>query len=257
MKGFVTGRRARTRISECPISASMHPRRGTIPSSSTLIRGFRSTSAAPCLGPFGKRRQPARGRLSRPQRLATPAVVSSRRVRGSLQGAVVRDFQEQIIRELHVSPWMRRSWRGDRSAGLVPCRLHEPDRRARLRPRDQRPPRTRHLTGRLCRLATERLLARGRTSSSSRFTCRIPTQIDAEDARLALSLVREPQRSLTFDIARGVDGFVAEYRDALGEQMSDFTKGNAGSRGRHDRPVRHRRSATCARGWVPITRPRR
>jgi hypothetical protein len=53
VKSFVTAGVLKQSLG-VPISASMRPRRGTIPSSSTLIRGFRSTSAAPRLGPFGK-----------------------------------------------------------------------------------------------------------------------------------------------------------------------------------------------------------
>lgn len=141
----------------------------------------------------------------------------------------MRDFQEQIIRELHVSPSIDPAEEIDRRVSFLADYTSRTGARGFVLGisggQDSA------LTGRLCQLATERLLAQG--ADVEFIAVRLPyaTQVDAEDARLALSFVK-PQRSLTFDIARGVDGFVAEYRDALGEQMSDFTKGNAKARAR-------------------------
>jgi NAD+ synthase len=56
-------------------------------------------------------------------------------------------------------------------------------------------------------------------------------QHDEEDAQLALSFIK-PKRAVTFDIKRAVDGFEDEYKDALGEDMTDFTKGNVKARAR-------------------------
>jgi NAD+ synthase len=141
----------------------------------------------------------------------------------------VREFQEQIIRELHVSPSIDPAEEIERRVSFLAEYTGRTGARGFVLGisggQDSA------LTGRLCQLATERLLERG--ADVEFIAVRLPyaTQIDAEDARLSLSFVK-PQRSLTFDIARGVDGFVAEYRDALGEQMSDFTKGNAKARAR-------------------------
>lgn len=141
----------------------------------------------------------------------------------------MRDFQEQIIRELHVSPSIDPAEEIDRRVSFLADYTSRTGARGFVLGisggQDSA------LTGRLCQLATEGLLAQG--ADVEFIAVRLPyaTQIDAEDARLALSFVK-PQRSLTFDIARGVDGFVAEYRDALGVQMSDFTKGNAKARAR-------------------------
>jgi NAD+ synthase len=54
-------------------------------------------------------------------------------------------------------------------------------------------------------------------------------QADEEDAQLAVSFIR-PSRVITFDIKRGVDGVAAEFADAVGEKISDFTKGNTKAR---------------------------
>jgi NAD+ synthase len=56
-------------------------------------------------------------------------------------------------------------------------------------------------------------------------------QHDEDDAQLALSFIK-PKRTVTFDIKRAVDGFEAEYKHALGEDMTDFTKGNVKARAR-------------------------
>jgi NAD+ synthase len=91
------------------------------------------------------------------------------------------------------------------------------------------------LAGRLCQLAVERdaaVAAAGETRLEF-LAVRLPyaVQHDEDDARLALSFIRA-QQELTFNIQRGVDGFQAEYRDALGDAMSDFTKGNVKARSR-------------------------
>lgn len=87
------------------------------------------------------------------------------------------------------------------------------------------------LAGRLCQLAVERIEVAG--ESAEFIAVRLPyaVQHDEEDAQLALSFIR-PQRSVAFNIQRGVDGFQAEYRDAIGDSMSDFTKGNVKARSR-------------------------
>lgn len=87
------------------------------------------------------------------------------------------------------------------------------------------------LAGRLCQLAVERLAAEG--VEAQFFAVRLPyrVQADEEDAQLALTFIR-PTRSITFDIQRAVDGFQAEFADATGEPISDFTKGNTKSRAR-------------------------
>lgn len=87
------------------------------------------------------------------------------------------------------------------------------------------------LAGRLCQLAAERLAADG--VSAEFIAMRLPyaVQRDEDDAQLALQFI-QPQRTVTFNIQRAVDGFEAEYRDALGDEMMDFTKGNVKARTR-------------------------
>ncbi|MBN9152169.1 MAG: ammonia-dependent NAD(+) synthetase [Micrococcales bacterium] len=87
------------------------------------------------------------------------------------------------------------------------------------------------LAGRLCQLAVERLEAEG--VSAEFIAVRLPyaVQVDEDDAQLALKFIR-PQRTVTFNIQRAVDGFEDEYRDAVGDDMKDFTKGNVKARTR-------------------------
>ena len=56
-------------------------------------------------------------------------------------------------------------------------------------------------------------------------------QRDEDDAQLSLTFI-QPQRTIDFNIQRAVDGFEAEYTDALGNEMADFTKGNVKARTR-------------------------
>ncbi|MFF1635919.1 ammonia-dependent NAD(+) synthetase [Leifsonia sp. NPDC058248] len=87
------------------------------------------------------------------------------------------------------------------------------------------------LAGRLCQLAVDRLGAQG--VDAEFIAVRLPygVQHDEDDAQLALSFI-QPKRAVTFNVKRGVDGFEAEYADAVGEAMSDFTKGNVKARAR-------------------------
>jgi NAD+ synthase len=87
------------------------------------------------------------------------------------------------------------------------------------------------LAGRLCQLAVERL--RSEAVAAQFVAVRMPyaVQRDEEDAQLALAFIR-PQETVTFNIQRGVDGVQAEFADAVGADMSDFTKGNVKARTR-------------------------
>ncbi|MEO7016710.1 MAG: ammonia-dependent NAD(+) synthetase [Leifsonia sp.] len=87
------------------------------------------------------------------------------------------------------------------------------------------------LAGRLSQLAVEQLAEQG--VEAEFIAVRLPhvVQHDEDDAQLALEFIK-PQRAVTFNIHRAVDGFEVEYKDALGENMSDFTKGNVKARAR-------------------------
>jgi len=87
------------------------------------------------------------------------------------------------------------------------------------------------LAGRLCQLAVERHRESG--AEASFFAVRLPYQVqaDEEDAQLALSFI-EPDRQVVFNIHRAVEGFADEFRDATGEDITDFNKGNVKARSR-------------------------
>lgn len=87
------------------------------------------------------------------------------------------------------------------------------------------------LAGRLCQLAVERL--RGTGTDAEFIAVRLPygVQHDEDDAQLALQFIR-PDRTVTFNVKRGVDGIFDEYQDAVGDRMTDFTKGNVKARAR-------------------------
>lgn len=87
------------------------------------------------------------------------------------------------------------------------------------------------LAGRLCQLAVERRAADGIPAEFIAVRLPYAVQRDEDDARLALTFI-QPQRTVVFNIQRAVDGFEAEYLDAIGDDMTDFTKGNVKARTR-------------------------
>lgn len=87
------------------------------------------------------------------------------------------------------------------------------------------------LAGRLCQLAVERLASEGVPAEFLAVRLPYAVQHDEDDAQLALQFIR-PQRTVTFNIRRAVDGFVDEYGDAVDADMKDFTKGNVKARSR-------------------------
>jgi NAD+ synthase len=87
------------------------------------------------------------------------------------------------------------------------------------------------LAGRLCQLAVDELHAEGRAAAFIAVRLPYAVQRDEDDARLALKFIK-PKSTLTFNIARAVDGFEAEFADSGEGPMSDFTKGNVKARAR-------------------------
>lgn len=139
----------------------------------------------------------------------------------------MRDLQARIIRELNVRPSIEPAVEVDRrvdflveyvmvsgAAGFVLGISGGQDS---------------SLTGKLCQLAVERLASKG--VNAEFIAVRLPygVQRDEDDAQLALNFIA-PQRTVTFNVLRGVDGVSAEYADALTDEMTDFTKGNAKAR---------------------------
>ena len=87
------------------------------------------------------------------------------------------------------------------------------------------------LAGRLCQLAVEELRAEGVQAEFVAVRLPYRLQADEDDAQLALQFIA-PDRQVTFNIQRAVDGVEAEYADATGAEMLDFTKGNVKARAR-------------------------
>ncbi|MDJ0334525.1 ammonia-dependent NAD(+) synthetase [Salinibacterium sp. G-O1] len=87
------------------------------------------------------------------------------------------------------------------------------------------------LAGRLCQLAAEELRAEGIEAEFTAVRLPYNVQVDEDDAQLALAFI-VPDRQVTFNIHRSVDGFEAEYVDATEVEMLDFTKGNVKARSR-------------------------
>ena len=87
------------------------------------------------------------------------------------------------------------------------------------------------LAGRLCQLAVERVRDAGHDAQFIAVRLPYGVQKDEDDAQLALQFIRA-DRLVTYNVKRGVDGFEDEFQDALGEEMTDFNKGNVKARAR-------------------------
>lgn len=85
------------------------------------------------------------------------------------------------------------------------------------------------LGGRLAQLAAERVRKEGRQAEF--VAVRLPhhVQRDEADAQAALEFI-QPDRLVTFNIGNAADTLEAEYAHAVGEEISDFNKGNIKAR---------------------------
>jgi len=139
----------------------------------------------------------------------------------------MREEQARIIRELNVSAEIDAAAEIDRRVGFLVDYLRSTGAKGLVLGisggQDS------SLAGRLCQLAVERLAAEGAAAEFVAVRLPYAVQADEEDAQLAVMFIR-PTRVVTFDIKRGVDGVAAEYADAVGEKISDFTKGNTKAR---------------------------
>ncbi|GAA1443642.1 ammonia-dependent NAD(+) synthetase [Leifsonia poae] len=141
----------------------------------------------------------------------------------------MRDLQARIIEELNVSPTIDPAAQIEKRVGFLVEYLKNTGASGYVLGisggQDS------SLAGRLSQLAVERLAEQGVEAEFIAVRLPYSVQHDEDDAQLALSFIR-PQRTVTFNIKRGVDGFQDEYRDAVGDEMSDFTKGNVKARAR-------------------------
>lgn len=85
------------------------------------------------------------------------------------------------------------------------------------------------LAGRLCQLAAEQLRAEGYDCTFVAVRLPYGVQIDEDDAQLALGFIN-PDETITFNIKSSVDAAAEEYATALGQDISDFNKGNVKAR---------------------------
>jgi NAD+ synthase len=139
----------------------------------------------------------------------------------------MREEQARIIRELNVSAEIDAGAEIDRRVGFLVDYVRSTGAKGLVLGisggQDS------SLAGRLCQLAVERLAADGVAAEFVAVRLPYAVQADEEDAQLAVRFIR-PTRVVTFDIKRGVDGVAAEFGDAVGTTISDFTKGNTKAR---------------------------
>lgn len=83
--------------------------------------------------------------------------------------------------------------------------------------------------GRLAQLAVERVRDQG--GEAQFVAVRLPygVQHDEDDAQAAMEFVAA-DRPVTINVADGADGLASAYREGMGEELSDFTKGNTKAR---------------------------
>lgn len=85
------------------------------------------------------------------------------------------------------------------------------------------------LAGRLGQLAVEELRSEGREAHFTAVRLPYRVQHDEDDAQAALKFI-DADHEAVFNVERGVDGVAAEYVDATGTELSDYTKGNVKAR---------------------------
>jgi NAD+ synthase len=141
----------------------------------------------------------------------------------------MRELQKQIISELHVSPEIDPEEEARRRVDFLADYLKASGARGLVLGisggQDS------SLAGRLCQLAVEQLAEDDVKVSFVAVRLPYGVQQDEEDAQLALEFI-QPQRIVTFNVKRGVDGFEAEFQDATGTPITDFNKGNVKARAR-------------------------
>lgn len=141
----------------------------------------------------------------------------------------MRDLQARIIRELNVKPVIDPAEEVERRVGFLVDYLLKTGAKGYVLGisggQDS------SLTGKLTQLAVDRLAEQG--VEAAFYAVRLPYKVQADeaDAQLALEFIK-PRSTVTFNVQRGTDGIFAEYADAVGEPMSDFTKGNVKARQR-------------------------
>ncbi len=138
-------------------------------------------------------------------------------------------MQQEIIRELHVSPMI--DARAEVDARVQFLVDYAKASHAKGFVLGISGGQDSSLAGRLCQLAVEQLASDGIPAEFIAVRLPYAVQRDEDDAQLALQFI-QPQRTVTFNIQRAVDGFEAEYGDAVGDDMKDFTKGNVKARTR-------------------------
>jgi NAD+ synthase len=141
----------------------------------------------------------------------------------------MRDQQRTIIAELHVSPRIDPADQISRRVGFLKAYLRHCGAAGFVLGisggQDS------CLAGRLCQLAAEGLRDEGVAATFIAVRLPYTVQADEDDAQLALEFIR-PDRTVTFNIHRAVEGFAAEYADAMRTGIADFVKGNVKARAR-------------------------
>jgi len=140
----------------------------------------------------------------------------------------MRAEQQRIIADLHVSPTVDPAAEIERRVGFLVEYLKKTGAKGLVLGisggQDS------SLAGRLCQLAVEKLRADGADAAFVAVRLPYSVQADEADAQLALTFIK-PDRTITFNIHRAVDGFEAEFDESV-EEMIDFTKGNVKARSR-------------------------
>ncbi|MDQ0257546.1 NAD+ synthase [Evansella vedderi] len=89
------------------------------------------------------------------------------------------------------------------------------------------------LAGRLIQLAMEELNKEEGTDKYTFYAMRLPygVQGDEEDAQKALDFI-QPYHRITYNIKNAVDASFNQFQKSIGEELSDFVKGNTKARER-------------------------
>ena len=142
----------------------------------------------------------------------------------------MNDMQRQIIEELHVRPRIDPPQTVEAIVSFLASYLQESGARGYVLGISGGQDST--LCGKLAQLAVERL--RAQTGEAVQFMAvRLPCgrQQDEDDAQLALRFI-DPDRALTWDIGDAVEGSSMAFKQATGESLVDYHRGNVKARER-------------------------
>lgn len=139
----------------------------------------------------------------------------------------MRELQRRIIKDLGVSPEIDPAQEVSRRVGFLQDYLHFAHASGFVLGISGGLDST--LAGRLAQLAVDGLREQGEDVEFVAVRLPYGVQADEDDAQAAMDFIR-PDLGVTLDVKAASDGVAGAYRTALGQELSDFNRGNTKAR---------------------------